>query len=67
PSPSKSFFIFRSEFVSETCNPSQSELSKVAGNVWRNMGEDQQQPFKVRAEEEKQEHYRKYPNYIYTP
>jgi hypothetical protein len=42
-------------------------ISRIAGECWRNLTPAEQQPFQRQAEIEKQLHALKYPNYKYSP
>ncbi|KAJ7148293.1 high mobility group box domain-containing protein, partial [Mycena filopes] len=70
--PRNAFFIFRSDFVLETRagteqSLQQQNLSRAAAQVWSKMSQDERRPFYERAENEKQDHALRYPNYRFQP
>jgi hypothetical protein len=42
-------------------------FSRIVGKIWKRLSDDEKAPWKILAEEEKNEHARKYPNYKYSP
>ncbi|KLO15320.1 HMG-box, partial [Schizopora paradoxa] len=76
PRPRNSFIIFRTDFVAKHKKEAEAagdgdgdvrSLSKQASEVWNKMSEAEKVPWQERAEEEKRDHARKYPNYRYRP
>ncbi|KAJ7630426.1 high mobility group box domain-containing protein [Roridomyces roridus] len=72
PRPSNAFMIFRSEFcarrrVSPNIEDDHRIISRIVGHLWRDMSDAEKQPFHVKAELEKEEHRRLYPNYRFNP
>ncbi|KAK2464532.1 hypothetical protein APHAL10511_003439 [Amanita phalloides] len=69
PRPRNAFIIFRSQFASQykacQAHPHQNLVSRNAAEVWNAFSEEEKLPYKLQADEEKREHRRKYPNYIY--
>ncbi|KAH9850652.1 hypothetical protein C2E23DRAFT_834811 [Lenzites betulinus] len=71
PRPRNAFMIFRSE-CSTHVKEQQIEhdhriISKILGNVWRELPADKKAEYQLRAAEEKREHRLKYPFYRFTP
>ncbi|KAJ7195847.1 high mobility group box domain-containing protein, partial [Mycena haematopus] len=72
--PRNAFICFRSTYVkrqkSLTAQPgslNQTDMSRGAAEVWRGMSAEERAPYILMAQEEKEEHTRKYPNYRYAP
>ncbi|KAJ7482864.1 high mobility group box domain-containing protein, partial [Mycena galericulata] len=66
--PKNAFIIFRSAYVRRTQEKlGQTELSRAAADVWKNMSDAQQMPYKLLANREKLEHAAKHPDYRYNP
>jgi len=42
-------------------------ISRIIGHCWNSLPEEEKRIWRARAEEEKQEHLRKYPGYRYSP
>jgi hypothetical protein len=42
-------------------------ISRIIGHCWNSLPEDEKRTWRAKAEEEKQEHSRKYPGYRYSP
>ncbi len=60
--------IFRSEFkIDIAIENDHRKISKIAGSVWNKMPDDQKAKWDQRADQEKLEHMRKYPNYKFAP
>ncbi|KAJ7909640.1 hypothetical protein B0H13DRAFT_631639 [Mycena leptocephala] len=74
PRPRNAFIFFRSDYVkaekrvaSRPGSLDQTVLSRGAGDVWREMSEDERLPYVLMAQQEKEDHALKYPNYRYAP
>ncbi|KAF8068088.1 hypothetical protein FPV67DRAFT_1494829 [Lyophyllum atratum] len=72
PRPRNPFILFRCDFVRQHKVPKDLErdhrnISRIAGGVWRAMGEGERRPWVEMAEREKGEHRRVYPGYRYSP
>lgn len=76
PRPANAFIIFRSEYSREhaqshktdgTPPPPEKTLSKRAAEAWSKLTEDEKAPYKVRADEERIEHAKRFPDYRYRP
>ncbi|KAJ7923391.1 hypothetical protein B0H13DRAFT_1602691, partial [Mycena leptocephala] len=72
PRPRNAFIFFRSDYVkaekrvaSRPGSLDQTVLSRGAGDVWREMSEDERLPYVLMAQQEKKDHALKYPNYRY--
>jgi len=48
-------------------NLTNAETSKLLGQKWKTLSNEEKQPYKDKAEQIKCYHKAKYPNYIYTP
>lgn len=60
--------IFRSEFkIDKAVEKDHRNISKIAGSVWNNMPDHMKAEWAQRADQEKLEHMRKYPNYKFAP
>ncbi|KAL7285841.1 hypothetical protein ACG7TL_000950 [Trametes sanguinea] len=71
PRPRNAFMIFRSEYCMDV-KESQVEhdhrmISKILGEVWRNLEPERKEHYKQLAAEEKRVHTIKYPNYRFSP
>ncbi|OSD05791.1 HMG-box, partial [Trametes coccinea BRFM310] len=69
--PRNAFMIFRSEYCMDV-KESQVEhdhrmISKILGEVWRNLEPERKEHYKQLAAEEKRVHTIKYPNYRFSP
>lgn len=71
PRPRNAFILFRSFFYAQTregkININQNALSCAAAAAWKELPEDGKKTFRKQAEDEKLMHYKKHPNYVYTP
>ncbi|PPQ79783.1 hypothetical protein CVT25_003101 [Psilocybe cyanescens] len=70
PRPRNAFIFFRSAYISSaraSGKGQQNELSKHAGKVWNNMSLEEKKPFCELAAMEKEQHYAKFPDYVYSP
>ncbi|PPQ78632.1 hypothetical protein CVT25_010596 [Psilocybe cyanescens] len=70
PRPRNAFIFFRSSYINGEIaagQGQQNELSKQAGKVWNMMSAEEKRPFCELAAIEKEEHYVKYPAYVYSP
>jgi len=76
PRPANSFLLFRSEWLKESIANStqgdgvrqeQRNVSRRAGEAWRSLSEDAKGHYQKQAQLVKEEHSRKYPEYVYKP
>ncbi|CAE6542219.1 unnamed protein product [Rhizoctonia solani] len=71
PRPRNAFILYRSWYVKQgflsDVENDHREISRIVGKIWKHMSVEEQAPWRVRAEEEKVEHARLYPNYKYSP
>lgn len=71
PRPRNAFIIFRSHYYMRAkatqTGINQNSLSCAAASAWKALSDDEKRPYRRQAEEEKLTHYRKHPNYVYTP
>jgi len=72
PRPRNAFMIFRSEFwtsdkIKPTVEHDNRQISRIIGHCWNEMPEEQKDYWRIRAENEKLEHSRKYPDYRFIP
>ncbi|KAJ8517475.1 hypothetical protein ONZ45_g5333 [Pleurotus djamor] len=72
PRPRNSFMIFRSAFLDErpidkTVEHDHRIISRIIASLWHKMDPEERKIWNKRAEEEKDEHTRKYPDYRFTP
>ncbi|KAF7327008.1 Sox transcription factor 8 [Mycena kentingensis (nom. inval.)] len=71
PRPPNAFICFRSHFVAQQkalCGPDrQQDWSKVAGERWRLLSDEERRPFFILAEQRRDEHMAAHPDYKYTP
>lgn len=70
PRPRNAFIFFRSAYISSaraSGKGQQIELSKDAGKVWNSMSPEEKRPFCQLAAIEKEQHYSKFPDYVYSP
>ncbi|CAA7260017.1 unnamed protein product [Cyclocybe aegerita] len=72
PRPRNAFMIFRSEFstgakIKRDVEHDNRQISRIAGHCWNQMSEADKEPWRLKAEQEKLEHMRKYPDYRFTP
>ncbi|GAW09828.1 HMG box other [Lentinula edodes] len=73
PRPRNAFMIFRGENLellkanTGINKPTQMDISREAGKLWRALGPAGQEEYHARAQQEKEEHARKYPGYFYKP
>jgi len=72
PRPRNAFMIFRSEFVaaekiSRTVERDNRHISRIVGHCWNQMSEDEKHVWRLKAEHEKLQHMRKYPDYKFSP
>lgn len=70
PRPRNAFILFRCDYGRQnertTRERDQTDVSRMVGNLWRNMTDDQRAPWVVLAEAEKKKHAALYPGYKYT-
>jgi len=72
PRPRNAFMIYRSTFWAQQKIPTGIErdhrhISRIIGHCWNNLPEEEKRTWRTKAEEEKQDHLRKYPGYRYSP
>ena len=72
PRPRNAFMIYRSTVWAQQKIPTGIErdhrhISRIIGHCWNSLPEEEKQIWRTKAEEEKQEHLRKYPGYRYSP
>lgn len=71
PRPQNPFFLFRTFFVSNkdvlTVENKHQNLSKIVGEVWKYMTEEDKRPWNDEAERVKEQHRRAHPEYTYSP
>ncbi|KAF5334646.1 hypothetical protein D9611_011986 [Ephemerocybe angulata] len=77
PRPRNAFIVFRSYYnqvnaarappPSDGSKTNQNDVSKQAGKAWKALSEEEQLPFKLQADKEKEEHNLMYPDYRYAP
>ena len=72
PRPRNAFMIYRSTVWAQQKIPTGIErdhrhISRIIGHCWNSLPEEEKRIWRATAEEEKQEHSRKYPGYRYSP
>ncbi|CCM04507.1 uncharacterized protein FIBRA_06688 [Fibroporia radiculosa] len=74
PRPPNAFIIFRAEYSRRHAqankggeSTTEKTLSKRAAEAWKTLTAEHKQPYKIRAELERQEHAKKHPDYRYKP
>ncbi|KAJ5908805.1 hypothetical protein N7495_001487 [Penicillium taxi] len=71
PRPRNAFILYRQHYQAMVVdhNPglANPEISKIIGNQWRSIPEEEKNKWKALAEEEKIRHNRQYPGYRYQP
>ena len=72
PRPRNAFMIYRSTVWAQQKIPTGIErdhrhISRIIGHCWNSLPEEEKRIWRVKAEEEKQEHLMKYPGYRYSP
>ena len=72
PRPRNAFMIYRSTVWAQQKIPTGIErdhrhISRIIGHCWNSLPEEEKQTWRTKAEEEKQEHLKKYPGYRYSP
>ncbi|KAF7340129.1 Specific transcriptional repressor [Mycena venus] len=72
PRPRNAFMIFRSELcasgkISKKIEGDHRHISITAAEIWKAYSDEQKQTYHLKAELEKLEHHRLYPNYRFTP
>lgn len=72
PRPRNAFILFRCDFVRQQKIPrsfekDQNNISRIAGNIWGQMTDEQKSPWVKMAEKERREHIVKYPDYRFNP
>ncbi|KAL1741367.1 hypothetical protein HDZ31DRAFT_84872 [Schizophyllum fasciatum] len=67
PRPSNAFMIFRRWYAKEHAGEAGRALSRRAGDAWKALDMPDRAVWEDKAETEKQEHARKYPDWRYRP
>ncbi|KAI0631201.1 hypothetical protein C8Q77DRAFT_192613 [Trametes polyzona] len=71
PRPVNSFMVFRKahrqDIASMIDNSQEKNISKAVAEIWNNMSEEEKAPYRDTANNEKNEHRRRYPDYKYRP
>ncbi|KAG2370211.1 hypothetical protein BDR07DRAFT_1370780 [Suillus spraguei] len=71
PRPPNAFIVFRSCLWSNenfrSLESDHRNVSRIAGERWRNLSDDEKEPFVQMAKEAKALHSKMYPNYKYSP
>ncbi|KAF9068677.1 high mobility group box domain-containing protein, partial [Rhodocollybia butyracea] len=72
PRPPNAFMLFRSHMLKTKAIPPsaerrQQQLSKVAGECWNLLTQEERKPWHDEAARLLKEHQRKYPDYKFTP
>ncbi|KAK0491748.1 hypothetical protein EDD18DRAFT_1186150 [Armillaria luteobubalina] len=72
PRPLNCYFIFRKDVVDKKMIPKGAEhdsrhLSRIIGQLWKNLSEDEKAHYYRRAFEERKRHEELYPDYVYRP
>ncbi|SJL04293.1 uncharacterized protein ARMOST_07654 [Armillaria ostoyae] len=72
PRPVNCYFIFRKDVVDKKMIPKGAEhdsrhLSRIIGQLWKNLSEDKKAHYYRRALEERKRHEELYPDYVYQP
>ncbi|KAG9230091.1 mating-type protein Mat a-1, partial [Amylocarpus encephaloides] len=71
PRPANAFIKYRvyhhATIIANNPGIHNNEISQIIGKMWANETEDVRAHFKAQAEEARQEHLRKYPDYQYQP
>ncbi|PPQ85973.1 hypothetical protein CVT25_001672 [Psilocybe cyanescens] len=71
PRPKNAFILFRCDFVRQKKIPESVEndhrnISRIIGKIWRQMTDEQKEPWKKLADQEKVKHHINYPNYKFA-
>ncbi|KAK0446418.1 uncharacterized protein EV420DRAFT_902192 [Desarmillaria tabescens] len=72
PRPLNCYFIFRKDVIDKKLIPKGTEhdsrhLSRIIGELWRKLSEEEKNEYYRRAEVEKEAHQKLYPDYAYHP
>ncbi|TFK38057.1 hypothetical protein BDQ12DRAFT_683892 [Crucibulum laeve] len=74
PRPRNAFIFFRSQYCAQqralfppNHKFDQNKLSREAGAYWKGLDREAKRPFLKLAEQEKEDHQAKFPNYTYSP
>ncbi|WFC99383.1 hypothetical protein MYAM1_002127 [Malassezia yamatoensis] len=70
--PRNAFILFRSHAVASNLVPKEVErdhrnISRIISHMWRSLRKEERAFWEARAEDEKKEHRRQYPDYKYRP
>jgi hypothetical protein len=71
PRPRNAFILFRCDFVRQKKIPVQVEkdhrnISRIVGQIWRQMSDKQREPWVLMADEERMAHSKLYPNFRFS-
>lgn len=66
PRPQNSFFLFRQKFNQNATGCNQVAISVDCSAAWKALSREERAYWEKKAEEEKEAHSRKYPNYKFT-
>ncbi|KAJ6627013.1 high mobility group box domain-containing protein, partial [Mycena sp. CBHHK59/15] len=72
PRPRNAFMLFRSDFwakqkITKTVEADHRHISRIIGHCWSELSEEEKFEWRVKADIEKLEHAKMYPNYRFTP
>ncbi|KAL1739643.1 hypothetical protein HDZ31DRAFT_68729 [Schizophyllum fasciatum] len=69
PRPPNAFMLFRSDFLRRTQNPEkrQQHLSRMAGEAWHNISDEERAEWMQRAADVAQKHNEEHPDWKYVP
>ncbi|KZT60548.1 HMG-box, partial [Calocera cornea HHB12733] len=72
PRPKNAFIFYRSHLIRSqaiphSLEPDHRNLSRIAGEMWKKLGDTEREIYVEMARKEKEEHKKKYPNYRYSP
>ncbi|KAJ7293873.1 high mobility group box domain-containing protein [Mycena rebaudengoi] len=70
--PRNAFMIFRSDFwakqkINKGVETDHRHISRIIGHCWNELPEDEKLKWRVKADLEKLDHEKRYPNYRFTP
>jgi hypothetical protein len=72
PRPRNAFMIFRSAFwkeqkINPTVERDHRHISRIIGHYWNRMSEQERDKWRAKAQQEKDEHTKNYPGYVFSP